>query len=103
VPVFRDGHAGNASQGGHAITPRVSLDVHERAKRRARVIVSDLSLYERATLLKAARAEDSKKALGILWRDAVRSYNDAVPADIRAATNYLEEELGKCLAELRRT
>jgi hypothetical protein len=77
-------------------------DVHERAKRRARVIVSDLTLYEKAALLKAAHAVDSTKELGALWRDAVRSYNQAVPLDVRNSTTYLEEELGKCLAQLRK-
>lgn len=76
-------------------------DAHERARRRARVIVSDLTLYEKNTLVEAARAPDSKKALGVLWLDAVRSYDEAVPPEIRASTNYLEEELGKCLAQLR--
>jgi hypothetical protein len=96
-----DGRAsGNASRAAGNL--RAAGDVHARAQRRARVIVSDLSLYERATLLKASHAEDAKQVLGVLWRDALRSYTDAVPADIRAATNYLEEELGKCLAELRR-
>jgi hypothetical protein len=37
----------------------------------------------------------------MLWRDAIISYNEAIPPDIRAATNYLEEELKRQLAELR--
>jgi hypothetical protein len=65
------------------------------------VIVSDLNLYEKNTLLRASRAADSKKELGLLWLDAVRSYDEAVSPEIRASTNYLEEELGKCLAQLR--
>jgi hypothetical protein len=76
-------------------------DGHERAKRRARVILSDMSLYHREMLLRAARAADAKAELGMLWRDALISYNEAIPPDIRAATNYLEEELKRQLAELR--
>jgi len=76
-------------------------DVHERAKRRARVIVSDLLLYEKVALTKAAKAEDSKKELGHLWNDVLRSYNQAIPPEVRSATNYIEEELDKCLAKLR--
>ncbi|MGD0836791.1 MAG: hypothetical protein ABSB49_09135 [Polyangia bacterium] len=107
APGPGEGHASaGAPRGWHSSGgPRVAGDVHARAQRRARVIVSDLSLYEKATLVKAAGAEDvsgAKKVLGALWRDAIRSYNDAVPADVRAATNYLEDELGRCLAELRR-
>jgi hypothetical protein len=85
---------------GHAAVQTVT-DPHERAKRRARVIVSDLSLYDKATLVKASQATDSKKVLGLLWREAVRSYDQAVPPSIRASTKYLEEELGKYLAQLR--
>jgi hypothetical protein len=77
------------------------LGVHERAQRRARVIVSDLALYDKATLLKAAHAADSRKELGGLWNDAVRSYNQAVPAAVSSSTNYLGEELDKYLAKLR--
>ena len=76
-------------------------DGHERARRRARVILSDLSLYHRDALLKAARAEDAKTELGTLWRDAVISYNEVVSSDISSATNYLEEELQKHLTQLR--
>jgi hypothetical protein len=77
------------------------MDVHERAMRRARVIMSDLLLYEKVALTKAANAENAMKDLGVLWKDAVRSYNQAVPPDVRTTTNYLEEELSKCLAQLR--
>lgn len=75
--------------------------VHERAQRRARVIVSDLALYDKETLLKAAHAADSRQELGSLWKDAVRSYKQAVPAAISSTTNYLGEELDRCLAKLR--
>ena len=83
-----------------AKSPTVA-DGHERARRRARVILSDLSLYHRDALLKAARAEDAKTELGTLWRDAVISYNEVVSPDIRGATKYLEEELEKHLTQLR--
>ena len=77
------------------------LGVHERAQRRARVIVSDLALYDKATLIKAAHAADSRLELGSLWKEAVRSYNQAVPSAICSTTNYLGEELDRCLAKLR--
>lgn len=77
------------------------MDGHERAKRRARVILSDLSLYHREALIKAASAGDAKAELGPLWRDALNSYKEVVPAEISSATNYLEEELEKHLAQLR--
>jgi hypothetical protein len=87
----------------HAAKVLAVTDVHERAKRRARVIVSDLLLYEKVALNKAAKAEDSKKELGHLWNDVLRSYNQAIPPEVRGATNYLEEELDRCLAKLRQS
>jgi hypothetical protein len=78
-----------------------ALDPHERAKRRARVILSDLSAYHRDELLKAAGAADPKKELGTLWRDAVNSYSETASPELRAVTNYLEEELNRYLARLR--
>ena len=82
-------------------TTQPATDGHERAKRRARVILSDLSAYHRDELLKAARAADPKHELGTLWRDAVISYNEAALPEIRGVTNYLEEELDRYLVRLR--
>ena len=82
-------------------TTRPAIDGHERAKRRARVILSDLSAYHRDELLKAARAADPKHELGTLWRDAVISYNEVASPEIRSVTNYLEEELDRYLVRLR--
>lgn len=84
-----------------AAPAEVALGIHERAQRRARVIVSDLALYDKDTLIKAAHAADSRMELGSLWKEAVRSYNQAVPSAVGSATNYLGEELDRCLAKLR--
>ena len=84
-------------------TLQPEIDGHERAKRRARVILSDLSVYHRDELLKAARASDPRKELGTLWRDAVISYQEVAPPEIRSVTNYLEEELTRYLVRLRST
>lgn len=92
---------GGEAAAQEAATSQAATDGHERAKRRARVILSDLSLYHRETLLRAARAADAKTELGTLWRDAVISYNEAIPPDLRGVTNYLEEELARHLAQLR--
>lgn len=92
---------GGEAAAQEAATSQAATDGHERAKRRARVILSDLTLYHRETLLRAARAADAKTELGTLWRDAVISYNEAIPPDLRGVTNYLEEELARHLAQLR--
>lgn len=83
------------------ISADAATGVHERAQRRARVIVSDLALYDKETLVKAAHAADSRKELGGLWKDAVRSYKQAVPPAVCSTTDYLGEELDRCLAKLR--
>jgi hypothetical protein len=91
-----------AVAGTPAASPaEAALGVHERAQRRARVIVSDLALYDKDTLIKAAQAADSRMELGSLWKEAVRSYNQAVPSAVGSTTNYLGDELDRCLAKLR--
>jgi hypothetical protein len=82
-------------------SPGPALDPRERAERRARVIVSDLSLYHKDLLTKAAQAADAKKELGTLWRDAVLAYDRTVPQEVRNTTHYLEDELEKYLTQLR--
>jgi len=103
VPGKAPEAAGAATQATAPATATAppEADGHERARRRARVILSDLTLYHREILLKAARAADAKVELGTLWRDAVISYNEAVPPDLRTVTNYLEEELERQLSQLR--
>ena len=101
-PKTREG-TGGETRTHEPVTLGPATDGHERARRRARVILSDLSLYHREALLRAARAADAKLELGTLWRDAVNSYNEAVSPDIRSVTHYLEEELDRHLATLRTT
>jgi hypothetical protein len=81
--------------------PGTTTDPRERAERRARVIVSDLSLYHKDLMNKAAQATDAKKELGTLWRDAVLAYDRTVPLEVRSNTHYLEDALDKYLAQLR--
>jgi hypothetical protein len=86
-----------------AVTPGPVTDPRERAERRARVIVSDLSLYHKDLLTKAAQATDPKKELGTLWRDAVLAYDRSVSPEVRNNTHYLEDELDRYLAQLRQS
>lgn len=98
------GAAPTPSPGRLAVTPGpFAMDPHERALRRARVIVSDLSLYHKDVLAQAAQAADGKQALGTLWRDAVLAYDRTVPLEVRNTTHYLEEELERHLAKVRQS
>jgi hypothetical protein len=89
---------------GQTPTPSpYATDGYERARRRARVILSDLSLYHREALLKAAHSDDAKAALGHLWRDAVISFKQVAQPDAGSgAASYLEEELERHLSQLRK-
>jgi hypothetical protein len=89
---------------GQTPTPSpYATDGYERARRRARVILSDLSLYHREALLKAAQSDDAKAALGHLWRDAVISFKQVAQPDAASgAASYLEEELERHLSQLRK-
>jgi hypothetical protein len=84
-----------------SLTPGVASDGRERAERRARVIVSDLSLYHKDLMAKAAQAADPKKELGSLWKDAILAYDRTVPLEVRNNTHYLEDELNRYLAQVR--
>src|SRR5450631_4117630 len=89
--------AASSAEEANGQTPTPSpyaTDGYERARRRARVILSDLSLYHREALLKAAQSDDAKAALGHLWRDAVISFKQVAQPDAGSgAASYLEEEL----------
>jgi hypothetical protein len=101
APARKPEGAGGEKRSQAPATLGPTTDGHERAKRRARVILSDLTLYHREALLRAARATDAQLELGTLWRDAVISYNEVAPPELRSVTNYLEEELDKYLVQLR--
>jgi hypothetical protein len=85
-----------------AVMPGAATDPHARAQRRARVIVSDISLYHKDLIEQAARSNDPRKALDAVWQEAVKSYNESVADDVRRGTTYLTDALDALMARVRR-
>ncbi|MBN2381505.1 hypothetical protein JXQ70_01355 [bacterium] len=73
--------------------------LHEKAKRTARVIVGDISLYNKAKIEQGL----STGNLGELLRDDIvkgrELYHQRVPAEIAKSTNYYEETLIEMIAK----
>jgi hypothetical protein len=73
-------------------------NLHDEAKRLARLLVSEIKLYNEAKL---AMAREARNIYQQLKEDIERSkdmYNQRVSEAIRASTKYFEEELVKILA-----
>jgi hypothetical protein len=78
--------------------PEAERNLHEEAKRLARLLVSEIKLYNEAKL---AMAREARNIYQQLKEDIERSkemYNQRVSEAIRASTKYFEEELVKILA-----
>jgi hypothetical protein len=75
---------------------------HQRAQRKARVIVSDVLLYDRALVEQAVRATDPFVSLDKVWREAQRTYNESVAAEIQANTHYLRDAFEDMFKRMRR-
>ena len=78
--------------------PEVERNLHDEAKRLARLLVSEIKLYNEAKL---AMAREARNIYQQLREDIERSkemYNQRVSEAIRASTKYFEEELVKILA-----
>ena len=78
------------------------VDPHARAQRRARVIVSDIALYHKEMIANAAQSPDPKRAMSSVWEEAVRSYNESVPDEVRRNTNYLADAFDALMQKMRR-
>ena len=74
---------------------------HEEARRFARLLVSEIKLYnERAVI----EGREGRNLYARLKEDIDRSrqmYNDRIPEDVRNSTNFFHEELVRILAEGR--
>jgi hypothetical protein len=80
-----------------AVSPE-EQKAHEDAKRFARLVVSEIKLYNEQKVLEGRR---SKNIYEVLKDDIERGrqmYSDRVPAQVRDATNYFYDELVRILA-----
>jgi hypothetical protein len=87
--------------GGPLAAPVAGDERHEEARRFARLLISEIKLYnERAVLEGRERGNIYRR----LKEDIDRSrqmYNERIPADVRGSTDFFQEELVRILAEGR--
>jgi hypothetical protein len=84
-----------------APAPAVSPEeqkAHEDAKRFARLVVSEIKLYNEQKVLDGRRQKNIYEALKDDIERGRQMYSDRVPAQVRDATNYFYDELVRILA-----
>lgn len=92
--------AGMKQQAG-AASPTLSPEdqkAHEDAKRFARLVVSEIKLYNEAKVNEGRRARDIYERLKEDIERGRLMYSERVPAPIRDSTNYFYDELVRILA-----
>jgi hypothetical protein len=77
----------------------VEEDPHEHAKKIARLLVSDIRLYNEAAIEEGRRHGDIYARMRDDIDRARQTYNDRVPESVRSSTNYFHEELIRSLAD----
>lgn len=77
----------------------VEEDPHDHARKIARLLVSDIRLYNEAAIEEGKRHHDIYARLRDDIDRARQTYNDRVPESVRAQTNYFHEELVRSLAD----
>ena len=70
---------------------------HDDAKRFARLVVSEIKLYNEAKVNDGRRNQDIYERLKEDVERGRQMYNDRVAADIRDATDYFQDELVRIL------
>ena len=75
---------------------------HEKAKRLARIIASDIQLYNQDAVTEGARNGNFFELLAKDIGDARKLYEQRVPEKIRAKTNYLEESFQALMQKKRK-
>jgi hypothetical protein len=71
---------------------------HEDAKRFARLVVSEIKLYNEAKVSEGRRQKDLYERLKEDIERGRQMYAERVPATVRDATNYFYDELVRILA-----
>jgi len=77
----------------------VEEDPHDHARKIARLLVSDIRLYNEAEIEEGKRHRNIYARLRDDIDRARQTYNDRVPESVRANTNYFHEELIRSLAD----
>lgn len=74
-------------------------DQHEAAKRLARIIISDIVLYNQKTVEKGLAENNLQDLLKDALQEGQRHYESRVSEEIRSATNYMSEALDNFMAK----
>jgi hypothetical protein len=82
---------------GPALSPE-EQKAHEDAKRFARLVVSEIKLYNEAKVNEGRRQKDIYERLKEDIERGRQMYTDRVAAPVREATNYFYDELVRILA-----
>ena len=80
-----------------AISPE-EMKAHEDAKRFARLVVSEIKLYNESKVNEGRRNKDIYERLKDDIERGRQMYTDRVPGNVRASTNYFFDELVRILA-----
>jgi len=91
----------SAAPAPRAAAPVVSPEdqkAHEDAKRFARLVVSEIKLYNEQKVLDGRRQKNIYEALKDDIERGRQMYSDRVPAQVRDSTNYFYDELVRILA-----
>jgi len=90
------------ARAGHPV-PATLVDVTkpdaEGAQRFARLLISEIKLYHEAQVDEGRRARDLRQRLHTHIERARQLYEERVPSDLRARTDYFEQELVRTLAD----
>lgn len=74
---------------------------HEEARRFARLLVSEIKLYNERAVLEGREAGNLYRRLKEDIDRSRQMYNERIPADVRSATDFFQEELVRILADGR--
>jgi ribonuclease HI len=80
-----------------AISPE-EMKAHEDAKRFARLVVSEIKLYNESKVNEGRRNKDIYERLKDDIERGRQMYTDRVPGNVREQTNYFFDELVRILA-----
>jgi hypothetical protein len=86
-----------AAPAGPALSPE-EQKAHDDAKRFARLVVSEIKLYNEAKVNEGRRNKDLYERLKEDIERGRQMYSDRIPAGVRDSTNYFYDELVRILA-----
>jgi hypothetical protein len=103
APVFTPAPAPRPAAAPPAAPPPRALSAedqkaHDDAKRFARLVVSEIKLYNEAKVTEGRKTRDIYERLKEDIERGRQMYHDRVPAPVREATDYFQDELVRILA-----